>query len=93
MATDYDAVSYVVSSSYREAVIDSLTHPKTPSQIRDTASNHIGLAHISRALGELQEKGYVELLVDEDTKKGRLYDLTEKGEMVAQEFESWDDAE
>lgn len=86
---DYDCVSFVVSSQYRQAVIDNLTHPKTPSKLEESTGHD--MAHLSRALTELREKGLVELLVDEDRKKGRLYDLTDDGQAIVDEMDEWDD--
>lgn len=37
------------------------------------------IAHISRSLSDLSDDGLAELLVPEDTKKGRLYGLTDRG--------------
>lgn len=88
---DYNAVSYVKSSKYRTAVLTNLSHPKIPSEL--TEDTEFEQAHISRALGELQDKDIVELLVDEDTKKGRLYRLTEKGENIQAKMQEWADDE
>lgn len=80
---DYKAVSHVISSSYRTAIMETLQDGfMTPSEIAEETGH--GVAHISRSLSELKERDLVELLVDEGTKKGRLYDLTEKGEQVAE---------
>ncbi|RLM32658.1 winged helix-turn-helix domain-containing protein [Haloarcula sp. Atlit-120R] len=87
---DYDRLSYTVSSRYREAVVSALTsHPSTPSKIAARTDDDI--SHISRALNELREKDVVELLVNEDRKKGRVYALTDHGETLADELEGWDD--
>jgi DNA-binding HxlR family transcriptional regulator len=74
---------YIVSSQYREYVIEALLEgPKTPSKINDH-HDEPGLAHISRALKELAKKDVVELLVPEERKKGRIYGLTDDGERAA----------
>ena len=85
--TDWDEVSYVIRSTPREFVIKSLCEgPKTPGEIRD--ETEIDIAHISRGVTQLQERGLTELLVDENTKKGRLYGLTDEGQEVAEAVES-----
>lgn len=79
---EYDNAAYVLTSKYRQAVIEALDKgPAQPVTIAKEAG--VKLTHVSRAIGELQERGYVMLLVDEETKKGRLYGLTDNGEHVA----------
>lgn len=78
---DWDKVSYVRSSEYRQDVLKRLVeNPQTPSGIRDATG--IKISHVSRALNELEEKGLAELLVSEDRKKGRFYGATDEGERV-----------
>lgn len=87
MTTDWDDVGYVVSSKYRTAVLTELSSgPATPTTIADEAG--LGITHISRALGRLQDRDVVELVVPEDQHKGRLYDLTEEGEQLWREMET-----
>jgi len=78
-----DDVSYIVASDYRLAVVESLNEGMaTPSTICEFhgGREEIALAHVSRALGQLKDKGMVDLLVPEDTQKGRIYGLTEQGQ-------------
>lgn len=87
MATDWDDVGYVVSSKYRTAVLRVLSDgPATPTTIADESG--LGITHISRALGRLQDRDVVELAVPEDQHKGRFYDLTEQGEELWGEMET-----
>lgn len=87
MATDWDDVGYVVSSKYRIAVLRVLSSgPATPTTIADESG--LGITHISRALGRLQDRDVVELVVPEDQHKGRLYDLTDRGESIWGEMET-----
>lgn len=87
MATDWDQVGYVVSSKYRTAVLRVLSSgAATPTTIAD--ESELGITHISRALGRLQERDVVELAVPEDRHKGRFYDLTERGEQLWEEMET-----
>lgn len=78
---DWDDVSFIVSSQYRKVVFERLSQgPAIPSQIASDAE--IEMAHVSRALGQLREREFVELLVPEDRKKGRIYGLTERGSEI-----------
>lgn len=79
---DYNALSTVLSSKYRKTVIRELRNgPAIPKELADESGKR--LPHISRALQELKRDDLVELLVDEDTQKGRIYGLTPLGEEVA----------
>lgn len=87
MSDEWDEIGFVISSDYRIAVLQRLSErPSTPSQIASDAD--AGIAHISRALKGLRERGLVELLVPEDRKKGRVYGITEDGADIWQEIES-----
>jgi len=90
---DYDAISFVIRSRYREDAIKELTdHPQTPTQILEDLG-YDRIAHISSALQQMRDEGLVELLVDEDTKKGRIYGLTEKGQNVVDHLEATEQLE
>ncbi|MBX0288488.1 winged helix-turn-helix domain-containing protein [Haloarcula salinisoli] len=87
MTDEWDAVSYVISSRYRVAALDRLqTGPATPSLIADDTD--LSIAHVSRALQELQEEELVTLLVSEDRRKGRVYGATEQGETVMETIDA-----
>ena len=89
MSADWDAVSFVISSQYRVAVMRRLSEsPATPARIAEDAD--VGIAHISRALQELRERGLVELLVSEECRKGRVYGMTEDGARVWEQIETQD---
>lgn len=78
MTSTWDDVSIVISSRYRVAVVDRLaTGPATPSQI--AADTGRGISHVSRALRELREQGFIELLVPDERQKGRVYGITDHG--------------
>lgn len=78
-----EAMAKVIASGYRVTVVEALEEkPATPSAIADESGQDV--THVSRALRELKDLGLVELLVPEDTKKGRVYGLTEKGETVTE---------
>lgn len=88
-SSDWDEISYVISSRYRVAVLRRLaSSPATPSRIATEAD--CSIAHVSRALQELRERSLVELLVSEDRKKGRVYGITEAGQTVWDRIESED---
>ncbi len=81
MTSEWDTVSFVLASSYREDVLQNLVAgPSTPSQIASETDH--AMSHISRALSELRDNELVELLVSEDRKKGRVYGSTEMGAEV-----------
>jgi hypothetical protein len=77
--TQWDEVSFIISSQYRIDVIERLSDgPATPSGIASDSDN--SLPHVSRALQELRDRSFVELLVSEDRKKGRVYGITKRAE-------------
>jgi DNA-binding MarR family transcriptional regulator len=81
MSADWDEVSYVISSSYRVKTLHRLADsPATPSGIAEDTDCPI--AHISRALQGLRERGLVDLLVSEDRQKGRVYGITDRGDTI-----------
>lgn len=89
MSADWDEISYVISSRYRVAVLRQLSKgPAIPSQIANEADLSAG--HTSRALQELREHSLVELLVSEDRSKGRLYGISESGQVVWDRIEADD---
>lgn len=81
MTAEWDDVSYVISSKYRVDTLERLEGgPATPSLVASDTEHSI--AHISRALQELQDEELVTLLVSEDQRKGRVYGTTERGQTV-----------
>lgn len=84
-SVDRDALSYVIRSQYRKAAVRVLYRGDlTPTAVADETP--YSLKVISRAIQELRDEDVVSLLVDEDTKKGRIYGLTELGESIAAEI-------
>jgi len=87
MATNWDDISFVISSQYRTAVLHQLADgPATPTQISQAADHD--LAHISRALRNLRDRNAVTLLVSEDKRKGRVYGITDHGQNVWQHIQT-----
>jgi DNA-binding transcriptional ArsR family regulator len=71
------------AGEYRRRVVAQLqSAPQTPTEL--AAAEGMDLSHVSRALGELREHDAVTLLVPEETKKGRVYGLTDDGEAAAE---------
>jgi len=86
MTDDWDEIGYVISSQYRVKVLKHLADgPATPSKM--ASDTELSIAHISRALGELQDHSLVTLLVSEERKKGRVYGITDEGEEIWEEIE------
>jgi len=68
-----------MSSQYRQAVVEELSGgPTNPSSI--ASRNEIAPPHVSRALGELAERGIVES--HSSSSRSKLYSLTEFGREV-----------
>ena len=84
---DWEDYGYVLASHYRVDVLEALDTPKIPSAI---ASEKLRISHVSRALQKLRERGYVDLLVEEDRKKGRVYGRTALGDKMAAAIEEAD---
>ncbi|MFC6785198.1 hypothetical protein ACFQFH_19965 [Halobaculum halobium] len=79
---DWDLIGAVAASEHRAAVLERLAEsPATPSTIAEATG--LDLSHVSGTLGDLRERGAVTLLVPEERRKGRLYDATDAGELVA----------
>jgi len=78
-ATNWEDVSFVISSSYRKKVLGALEKPKTPSIL--SKELNINKTHISRALSELEAKKIVKCLTPESA-KGRLYLITNYGKKI-----------
>ena len=72
-----DAVSLLKSSGYRLKIIQAIgSDTLTPSEIANKIN--IRLNHVSLFLRELKDKKLVKCL-NEESRKGRLYELTELG--------------
>lgn len=83
MGTIEEDAAYVVLSPHRTKVFLRLANGSAiPAQIRDDTGQEY--SRISEALNDLTDRDLVKLLVSEDTKRGRLYGVSEHGEDVIQ---------
>jgi len=69
-------ISYIIRSKIRKAVLLELKTPKTPTMLAKALKT--SLPNISRALTQLESKGFVACLTPEE-KVGKIYSLTDKG--------------
>lgn len=74
--TNWENVSFILSSDYRKRVLNSLSNIKTPTKIGKELN--IDKAHISRTLSELKNKGLINCLTP-NSRKGKLYMISEYG--------------
>lgn len=73
--------SYVVRSPNRTTVLRRLNEGAAiPAQIREDTD--LEYSRISEAASDLRDQKLIDLLVDDDTKRGRLYAITDRGEEV-----------
>lgn len=80
----WELIGYVAASEFRIACVERLAAGAAmPSTI--AADTDTEIANISNALAQLRERGVIELLVDEDRRKGRYHGLTESGVALAAE--------
>jgi predicted transcriptional regulator len=78
------AISLIKSSEYRHKVLKAINSDiLTPSEIAKKVG--LRLNHVSMVLTDLKKSDLVKCL-NEDTKKGRLYQLTELGKNAIAKF-------
>ncbi len=77
-------ISLIKNSEYRKKILISLvnTNYLTPSEISEKTK--IRLNHVSNFLKDLKDNNLIICLNNED-KRGRLYQITELGKKVAKE--------
>ena len=76
---------YIKISENRTKIMEVLNiGSQSPSKIAKTTG--ISVSTVSRILRELKEKGYVHILNPKE-RKGRLYGLTEKGNLVMEHID------
>lgn len=70
--------AFVVSSPNRTTVLQRLSNGNAiPSQIKDDTG--LEYSRITEAMKSLRSRGLVELLVPEDTERGRIYGIKDRG--------------
>lgn len=78
------AISLIKSSGYRQRVLKAINNEiVTPTEIAKKVD--LRLNHVSMVLTGLKENNLVKCL-NEETKKGRLYQLTELGKHAIAKF-------
>jgi len=77
MATDWQLISFIKSSKYRELVLKALDKPKTPTQIKKEIK--VDKAHVTRALQSLVKKKLVVCHTPE-ARKYKIFERTDKGD-------------
>ncbi|KHO54831.1 MAG: hypothetical protein QT10_C0011G0012 [archaeon GW2011_AR19] len=82
-ATKWEEVSFIISSSYRKRVLESLKDPKTPTKI--SKELNINKTHISKTLKELLSKKTIICLTPK-ANKGKLYLLSNYGKEILKEI-------
>ncbi|KAB1194368.1 ArsR family transcriptional regulator [Haloferax sp. MBLA0076] len=82
MTETWDSAGYIASSRYRLTVCEYLSEHGSGLPSRIATETGLAQPHVSRALSELRDEGIVELLVPESQQKGRLYGLTDLGELA-----------
>jgi len=86
--TDMACVGYVLSSTYRIKVMETLKGKfKTPTQIANDID--IRTNHISNVLRELKTHNLI-VCVNEEARKGRIYKLTRYGNKIMKIIEDRD---
>lgn len=79
MTTDWQLVSFIKSSKYRERVLKALDKPKTPTEIKKEID--VDKAHVTRALKSLIEKELVVCHTPE-ARKYKIFERTKKGNSI-----------
>ena len=83
MSQNWDLVSFVKRSKYRELILKAIEKPSNPTKLKKELS--IDKAHISRALASLIKKELAVCLTPE-AKKFKLFQITKKGIRVLKEI-------
>ena len=76
MKKDYKTLSFFQRGKRRQAVLCSLTEPKTPKEVATACK--ISISNVSNAIAELVKEGYVKV-INPDAHTFKYYNLTVKG--------------
>lgn len=82
MAPNWNLISRVRASTYRERTLLALTKPTTPATLQRQLRT-ISRPHITRSLRELETLGLVRLLTPR-TPRYHMYERTKKGTAAAE---------
>ena len=77
---------WIIRGKQRKKVIESLTRPKIPSQIK--GDTKLSLNNVSDVLRSFQKKKIARCLNPKE-KTGRLYELTPKGMRIREELKKY----
>ncbi len=80
--------AWVVRGKQREAILRAISKPQTPTQTRKKSlefNGKISLNNTSDILRDFVKHG-IAVCLNNDSKVGRLYELTEEGEEIRQEL-------
>lgn len=77
-------VSFVVKSEQRKKLLILLKNPRTPTKLAKELKS--SLPNISLKLKDLEKEGLVECLTPNEL-KGRIYQLTKKGQNIVKTIE------
>jgi len=80
---DWNLYSWVVRGKQRRKVIEAMSKPKTPSEIRKDTK--LSIAHVSKVLKLFAKMGIAKCLTP-DVRIGKIYALTEKGKRIREEM-------
>ncbi len=83
MVKDWETISFVIGSKYRQQVLEILNFPKTPTKIAKDLN--INKAHVSRSLAEMMKRRLVRRLTPE-SRKGKLFSRTSKGKIILKDL-------
>jgi predicted transcriptional regulator len=83
-------ISLLKNSNYRKKILETLSHFNylTPSEISENTK--IRLNHVSNFLSNLKEFNLI-ICLNENEKRGRLYQITTLGKKVIKEIEAKND--
>ena len=75
-------LGFVLASQYRKKIVEQLYYsPMTPKEL--ARRTNLRLAHVSHVLSILVKEGIIKC-VNPQSKKGRIYMLTETGKRIAE---------
>lgn len=82
----WDVIGYIMASKYRKTIVEKLSNRNYLPSILAKETN-FQLSHVSRALKELEDKDVVKCL-NKNSKKGKIYTLTEFGKKLSQNIKT-----